>query len=149
MIAAGTSAPIAIAANAIPANQPGNCDSNSAGTASCALSTSTPAAMAANPSSASRPSRNEYAGRSAAFRRITERFFVARTPVSECGYMNSASADPNASEAKAQCAAGGGTMPLPATSPAAIASAFSVLKASKDSLAEAKIESQPPSWVGR
>ena len=32
MIAAGTSAPMPIAANAIPANQTGNCWSNSSGT---------------------------------------------------------------------------------------------------------------------
>ncbi len=99
MIAAGTRAPMAMAANAMPANQLGNCDSNSAGTDCCGLSTLMPAAMAAKPSSASRPSRKEYAGSSAALRRITERFFEASTPVSECGYMNSASAEPRASDA--------------------------------------------------
>ena len=55
--------------------------------------------MAAKPSSASSPSRKEYAGSSAALRRITERFFDESTPVSECGYMNSASAEPSAREA--------------------------------------------------
>ncbi len=58
-----------------------------------------PAAIAMKPSSASSPSRNEYAGRNAALRRITVRFVVASTPVSECGYMNSASAEPRASDA--------------------------------------------------
>src|SRR6476620_12308924 len=86
-IAAGTSAPIAIAANAMPANQPGNILSNSAGTDCCGLSTFTPAAIAAKPSRASRPSRKEYAGSREALRRITDRFLEARTPVSECGYM--------------------------------------------------------------
>ncbi len=40
-------------------------------------------------------------------------------------------------------------MPLACAVPAAIASAFSVLKAVNESLAEAKMLSQPPSWVGR
>ena len=44
MIAAGTSAPIAIAANATPANQLENSESNRAGTDCCGLSTLTPAA---------------------------------------------------------------------------------------------------------
>ena len=35
----------------------------------------------------------------AALRRITDRFRVARTPVTLCGYMNSASAEPSASVA--------------------------------------------------
>ena len=35
MIAAGTSAPMPIAANAMPANQPGNIWSNSSGTTCC------------------------------------------------------------------------------------------------------------------
>ena len=58
-----------------------------------------PAAIATKPSRASRPSRKEYAGSSAALRRITERFLVDSTPVTECGYMNSASAEPSASDA--------------------------------------------------
>ena len=99
MIAAGTSAPIAIAAKATPANQSGNSFSNSCGTACCGLVTCTPAAMATKPSSASRPSRKEYAGSSAALRRITDRCRVESTAVTEWGYMNSASADPSASEA--------------------------------------------------
>ena len=99
MIAAGTSAPIAMAANAMPANHGENSSANSAGTACCGFSTVIPAAIAAKPSRASRPSRKEYAGSSEALRRITERFLDASTPVNECGYMNSASAEPRASEA--------------------------------------------------
>src|SRR6187549_2354563 len=101
MMAAGTSAPMAIAANAIPANQLGNCLANSSGIAAWALSTVIPDAMAAKPSRASRPNRNEYAGRNAALRRITFRFLVDSTPVMECGYMNRASAEPRARDAYA------------------------------------------------
>ena len=64
MIAAGTSAPMPIAANATPANQSGNIWSNSSGTIVLAsglpfapVSGVTPAAIAMKPSSASRPSR--------------------------------------------------------------------------------------------
>src|SRR5690242_13534871 len=102
MIAAGTSAPITIAAYATPATHDGNSFSNSWGTASWGLGgspTLTPAAIATKPSRASSPSRNEYAGSRAALRRMTERFLVERTAVTECGYMNSASAEPRASEA--------------------------------------------------
>ncbi len=97
MIAAGTRAPTAIAANAIPANQAGNSWSNSRGIASCGFAspsrpfTLTFALIAMNPSSASRPSSSEYAGRIAAFRRTMLRFLVDSTAVTECGYMNSAS----------------------------------------------------------
>src|SRR6476646_8028277 len=79
MIAAGTSAPIATAANATPANQLGNESSKSCGITSCGLGLpSRPtglvcAAIATQPSSASSPSTNEYAGRIAAFRRIVLR----------------------------------------------------------------------------
>ena len=38
-------------------------------------------------------------GTMAALRRMTPRLRVERTPVTECGYMNRASADPRASEA--------------------------------------------------
>ena len=54
-------------------------------------------AIAAKPSRASRASINEYIGRIAALRRIVLRRRLASTPVIECGYMNSASAEPNAS----------------------------------------------------
>src|SRR3954452_4176369 len=149
MMAAGTSAPMAMAGNASPANQLGNSFSNSAGTDCWALVTLMPAAMAANPSSASSPSRKEYAGSSEALRRITDRFFDASTPVSECGYMNSASADPRASDAYAQCAAGGGKRPLPEAAPDAMASALSALNFVNEPFAAAKMPSQPPSCVGR
>ena len=61
MIAAGTSAPIAMAENAMPANQLGNCCSKNAGTASCAFGlpsapiTEVFAAIAAKPSRARKP----------------------------------------------------------------------------------------------
>lgn len=63
MIAAGTSAPIPIAAKATPVNQSGNMFSNSCGTESWVLKPlsplPTPAAIAMKPSSASRPSISE------------------------------------------------------------------------------------------
>ena len=59
MTAAGTSAPIAIAAKQKPANQAGKIFSISCGTASCGLATLTPAACAISPSSAMRPSTSE------------------------------------------------------------------------------------------
>src|SRR3954449_6285016 len=98
MIAAGTSAPMTIAANATPANHGENSFSNSWGTDCWGLSTLTPAAIATKPSSASSQRRKEYAGSSAASRRITERLRVESTPVTEWGYMNSASAEPSANE---------------------------------------------------
>src|SRR6185436_2207237 len=146
MIAAGTNAPIAIAANATPANQSGNSFSKSCGTASCGFGgspTVTPAAIATNPSSASSPSRKEYAGSSAALRRMTDLLRVEITAVTECGYMNSASADPSASEAYAQCNSGGGIAAFGDAAPLAIASAFSLLNVSKESLAAEKMASQP------
>jgi len=59
MIAAGTSAPIAIAANAKPVNHDGNTAFKRAGTASVGECTRTCAATAMNPSSAIAPSSNE------------------------------------------------------------------------------------------
>src|SRR5919112_6887084 len=108
MIAAGTSAPIAMAAKATPANHAGNMSSNSCGITSCALGSPSspigcvPAAIATQPSSASRPSTNEYAGRMAALRRIVLRELDDSEAVTECGYMNSAIADPRARVAYAQ-----------------------------------------------
>src|ERR1041385_3960724 len=97
MIAAGTRAPIAIAAYPTPANHDGNSFSNSWGTASWGFgglpATVTPAAIATNPRRASSPRRKEYAGSSAALRRIPPRFWVDITRVTEWGYMNSASAE--------------------------------------------------------
>ena len=55
-----------------------------------------PAAIATQPSSASSPSTKEYAGRIAALRRIVLRLPDDRLAVTECGYMNSASAEPSA-----------------------------------------------------
>ena len=102
MIAAGTSAPIATAAKATPANQDGKESSNSWGMTSCALGWPfspiglVPAAIATQPSRASRPRTKLYAGRIAALRRIVVRDLEDSTAVTECGYMNSASADPRA-----------------------------------------------------
>ncbi len=62
MIAAGTSAPIATAAKATPANQAGKESANSCGITSCAFGFPSnpiglvPAAMATHPSSARSPS---------------------------------------------------------------------------------------------
>src|SRR6476659_5621528 len=102
MIAAGTRAPIATAANATPANQLGNESSKSCGITSCGFGLPStpiglvPAAMATQPSSASRPSTKEYAGRIAALRRIVVRLSEERVAVTEWGYMNSAIAEPSA-----------------------------------------------------
>jgi hypothetical protein len=49
---------------------------------------------------------SEYAGRIAMLRRITLRRLAASTPVTACGYMNRASAEPSASDAYAQVAVG-------------------------------------------
>src|SRR6476469_5917658 len=105
MIAAGTSAPIATAANATPANQLGKASSNSCGITSCGLGLpSRPtglvlAAIATHPSRASSPSTKEYAGRIAALRRSLLRLFDESDAVTEWGYMNSASAEPRPSVA--------------------------------------------------
>src|SRR6476661_1055747 len=102
MMAAGTSAPMATAANATPANQLGNMSSNSWGITSWALGLPSrpiglvPAAIATQPSRARRPSRKEYAGRIEAFLRIVLRPLADSVAVTECGYMNSAMADPRA-----------------------------------------------------
>src|SRR5438270_6025917 len=100
IIDAGTSAPIAIAANAKPTNHDGNISRNRPGTIHCAPYGATGwmlAAMPMKPSRAINPSRKLYAGKSAALRLMATRLFELSTPVTECGYMNSASADPSAS----------------------------------------------------
>src|SRR6184192_2387555 len=107
MIAAGTRAPMPIAANAMPANHDENWLSNSSGTivlpsglpVAAFVSGLTPAVIATYPSSASRPSTSEYAGSATMFRLMTLRPREASTLVSECGYRNSASAEPSASVA--------------------------------------------------
>src|ERR1019366_784149 len=102
MMAAGTRAPMAIAAKATPANQDGNMSANSWGTTSCGFALPSgpiglvPAAMATQPSSASRPSTKLYAGRMAELRRIVLRDLEDRVAVIEWGYMNSARAEPRA-----------------------------------------------------
>src|SRR6478735_8095289 len=102
MIAAGTSAPMATAAKATPANQLGKESSNSCGITSCGLGLPSapmglvPAAMATQPSRASSPSTKEYAGRIEALRRIVRRELDDSEAVIEWGYMNSAIAEPRA-----------------------------------------------------
>src|SRR3954470_10024542 len=100
------------------------------------------------PSRASRPSRKEYAGSRAALRRMTDRLLVERTPVTECGYMNSASAEPRASEEYAHCATPGGMVPLPAAVPAAIPLALSALNLENELDTVENTWSQPPIWCG-
>src|ERR1044072_2259916 len=78
MMAAGTRAPMPMAAKATPVNQSGNMFSKSWGIASCPFCTFTPAAIAMKPSSASRPSISEYSGRMVALRRITPRLRLER-----------------------------------------------------------------------
>src|SRR5262252_7710676 len=105
MIAAGTSAPIATAAKATPANHGGKKSSNNCGITSCAFGFPSrpigfvPAAIATQPSSASRPRTKLYAGRMVALRRIVFRLLDESVAVMECGYMNKAIADPNANVA--------------------------------------------------
>src|ERR1700712_3027090 len=108
MIAAGTSAPIATAAKAMPANQLAKESSKSCGITSCGLGLPSrpigcvPAAIATQPSRASRPSTKEYAGRIEALRRIVLRLSEDNVAVTECGYMNRAIAEPSARVAYAQ-----------------------------------------------
>src|SRR5690349_3002741 len=148
MIAAGTSAPMAMAAKATPANHGEKLSSNSCGTTSWALGLPSsptglvPAAIVTQPSSASRPRTRLYAGRIAALRRIVLRLRDASAPVIECGYMNNAIAEPRAREAYAQNCAGDG-MNEPVGAPVA---GFGVVIFFS---AAPKIESQPPNFDGR
>src|ERR1700749_4788451 len=102
MIAAGTSAPMATAAKATPANQLGNESSNSCGITSWGLGLPStpiglvPAAMATQPSRASSPSTKEYGGRIEALRLIVLRLSGGSVAGTEGGYMNNASAEPSA-----------------------------------------------------
>lgn len=130
-----------IAANATPANQSGNMSSNNCGIASCPFLTFTPAAIAMKPSRASRPSMREYSGRMVVLRRITSRLREDSVAVIECGYMNSASAEPNASVAYVHWPASPGTS-APRGAPVA------GLGCAKASLALAKMSSNPPSLIG-
>ena len=148
MIAAGTRAPIAMAANAIPANHDGKVSSNSWGITSWALGLPSrpiglvPAAIATHPSRASSPSTRLYAGRIAALRRIVLRLLADSVAVIECGYMNRAMADPRASDPYAQNWAADG-MNAPVGAPVVglgVAIFFS---------AAPKIASQPPNFDGR
>src|SRR3954453_18409459 len=149
MIAAGTRAPMAIAPKATPANQLGNWSSNSCGMTSCGLTFPlrpmglVPALIATYPRSASRRSSREYAGRMAALRRPVLRVLDDSVAVTECGYMNRASADPSASDAYAQyCVAAGTKTPVASLGFAADGVAILACAASK-------IPVQPPSLAGR
>src|SRR5581483_2119083 len=102
MIAAGTSAPMATAANATPANQLGKTSRKRSGAASLLFVVLIPSAIAMKPSSATNASMSEYSGSATVLRRTVLRCFDASTPVTECGYMKRAIADPSASVAYAQ-----------------------------------------------
>ena len=85
MTAAGTKAPIAIAANANPSNHDGKYWMNRSGTAKFLSVGLIPAAIAISPVSASRPSMSEYTGRIAMLRRTTSCDFALSVPVTACG----------------------------------------------------------------
>ncbi len=95
----------------------------------------TPAAIAMKPSSASRPSISEYAGMIAMLRRTVLRDLEASTPVTECGYMNSAIAEPRPSVAYVHFLVSG-TVSDPA------------LASLKCCAAESKMCPKPPSRIG-
>src|SRR5581483_1228674 len=102
MIAAGTSAPSAIAAKQKPANHGGKLALISAGTAIEPLLTLMCAASAMYPSRAISPSRKLYAGSHTALRRIALEPEADKVAVIECGYRNNANAEPSASVANDQ-----------------------------------------------
>src|ERR1700680_5232209 len=88
MIAAGTSAPTAMAAKATPVNQLGKMFWKRSAMALLlpnALDGLIPAAMAMNPKRPISPSRKEYAGRDYEFALINLWPLALKTPVSECG----------------------------------------------------------------
>ena len=97
--AAGTSAPMAIAAKAKPANQPGNSALNSAGTTSLLLVTFMPGRVAHVAQQRDQPEQQRV-GRQQ-HRVLADRVAAreAKMPVSVCGYMKAASAEPSASVA--------------------------------------------------
>ncbi len=97
-----------------------------------------PAAIAAYPSSAISPSSSEYAGNADMFRLITLRPPEASTPVTECGYKNSARAEPKASVANCSW------LLALSSSPSAGAGELVNLV-----FAASKIVPQPPSLAGR
>ena len=91
------------------------------------------------PSRASRPSISEYSGRIVVLRRITSRLRQDSVAVIECGYMNSASAEPSASVAYVHWPASAGTS-APRGLP--VGRVYS----SRRRLS--KISSKPPSLIG-
>src|SRR3954462_2924884 len=102
--AAGTSAPIAMAAKAKPSNHDGKYFRNRSGTANVLSVVLILAVIVMKPSRARNPSISVYAGRIAMLRRTTSCERALSVPVITCGYMNSASADPSASVRYAVCA---------------------------------------------
>jgi hypothetical protein len=146
MIAAGTSAPMPIAANARPANQSGKFWSNSIGMivfgsglpVALLVTGVTPAAIAANPSSAISPSSSEKAGNADMFRLITPRLPAASIPVTACGYRNTASADPRASVAKCSWLSKASSSP-----------SFGLGDSANFASAASKMPDQPSSLIGR
>jgi len=101
MMAAGTSAPMTIAAKQNPVNHGGNILRNSWGTASFGVNGLMPAARAISPRRAINPRRNVYAGKRAALRLMACPLEELRMPVMVCGYTKAASAEPKASVAYA------------------------------------------------
>src|ERR1700753_2584289 len=94
MMAAGTRAPMPMAARQKPANHSGNMRRKSSGTTAEVSFDWMPAASAIRPSSATRPSRMLYAGMSAVLRRMTFALDALRIPVKVGGYKSSAIAEP-------------------------------------------------------
>ena len=101
-----------------------------------------PAAIATHPSRANRPSTKLYAGSIVALRRMVFRLRDERVAVTECGYMNSAIAEPNASVAYAQKAWADG-MNTPIGFPVAGLTAFIFACAAANTCAH------PPTFAGR
>lgn len=93
------------------------------------------------PSSASRPSISEYSGRIVVLRRITSRLREESVAVIECGYMNSARADPSASVAYPHWPASAG-----ASAPRGLSVAGLICANASPALA--KMSSKPPSLIG-
>src|SRR5579864_5987646 len=139
MMEAGTSAPIAMAPKAKPANHEGNIWRNRPGTTNCAPYGACGWMLAARPirpNSAINPSKKLYAGSSAALRLMACRLLELSTPVMECGYMNSARAEPSASEPYEKYAPGASSTPV---------ATFLAFKAAS---AAAKMLPKPPSLIG-
>ena len=99
MTAAGTSAPIAIAENAKPANQDGNSAWNSAGTTSLRRVHLDVGGMGHIAEQRDQAEQQRIGRSRIAFLRMVSADFEAKMPVRVCGYMKAASAEPSASVA--------------------------------------------------